>query len=165
MTRLMGMILLACALALPARAEDKAAPAPETMQAAQELAAIMTGDTVKQLSQAMTAQIWPTIERQVSGRVDAATIADMRAAFEQTLTKFTGEVMKNAPEVYARHFTTNELRDMIAFYKSPTGVKALHEMPKVMADVSTQMAPRLQALQGELNARMVAIMREHGYKK
>jgi uncharacterized protein len=163
MQRLLAILILAASLALPAHAQDK--PSPETMQAAQELAAIMTSDTVEQLSRAMTAQIWPTIEQQVVGKIDAATIADMRAAFEKTLTKFTGEVMKNAPEVYARHFTAQELRDMVAFYKSPTGVKALHEMPKVMADVSMQMAPRLQALQSELNQRMVAIMREHGYKK
>ena len=161
--RLMAILMLGLCLALPARAADK--PSPETMQAAKGLAAIMTGDTVQQMSRAMTAQIWPTIEQQVAGKVDAATISDMRNAFEQALIKFTGEVMKNAPEVYARHFSAKELRDMIAFYKSPTGVKALHEMPKVMTDVSAQMAPRLQSLQAELNARMIAIMREHGYKK
>ena len=163
MQRLLAILMFAVSLAAPARAQDK--PLPETMQAAQELAAIMTSDTVEQISRAMTTQIWPTIERQVVGKVDADTIADMRTAFEKTLIKFTSEVMKNAPEVYARHFTAKELRDMVAFYKSPTGVKALHEMPKVMIDVSAQMAPRLQALQGELNERMVAIMRKHGYKK
>jgi hypothetical protein len=163
MLRLMGILMLGLCLALPARAQDKVSP--DTMQAANELAAIMTGDTVAQISRAMTAQIWPSIAQQVAGRVDAATVADMRIAFEKTLTKFTGEVMKNAPDVYARHFTAQELRDMVAFYKSPTGVKALHEMPKVMADVSTQMGPRLQALQSELNAQMVAIMHEHGYPK
>jgi len=163
MIRLTVIILLACALALPARAADK--PSAETVQAAQELAAIMTGDTVQQLSAAMAAQVWPTIEAQAAGKVDSATLADMRQAFEKTLAKFTGEVMAHAPEVYARHFSAQELRDMVAFYKSPTGVKALHEIPKVMADVSIQMAPRLQAFQSELNAQMVAIMHEHGYPK
>ena len=162
MKRLVGVFLLAASLALPARAQDKASP--ETMQAARELAAIMTGDPVEQLSRAMAAQVWPTIEAQVAGKVDAATLAEMRAEFERTLVSFTGEVMKGAPEVYARHFSVQELQDMIAFYKSPTGVKALREMPMVMADVSAQTAPRLQALQGELNARMRAIMAKHGYK-
>jgi hypothetical protein len=162
MKRIMGMSLLALSLALPVRAQQSASP--ETLQAARELAAIMTGDTMQQISHAMAAQVWPTIEQSVAGKVDAATLAEMRAEFERTLASFTGEVMKNAPEIYARHFNAQELRDMIAFYKSPTGVKALHEMPKVMADVSTQMAPRLDTLQGELNARMRAIMAKHGYK-
>ena len=162
MKRLVGIALLAAILALPARAQDK--PSPEVMQAAQELAAIMTGDTMQQMSQAMAEQVWPTIEQQVAGKVDAATLAEMRAEFERTLAAFTDEVMKNSPEIYARHFSAQELRDMIAFYKSPTGVKALREMPKVMADVSTQMAPRVQAMQAGLSARMRAIMEKHGYK-
>jgi hypothetical protein len=43
-------------------------------------------------------------------------------------------------------------------------VKALHEMPKVMADVGTQMAPRMQAFEGDLNARVRAVLQKHGYK-
>ncbi len=162
MKRLAGAFLLAVSLALPAHAQDKAPL--ETMQAARELAAIMRGDTVEQLSRAMAAQVWPTIEAQVGGKVDTATLTEMRGEFERALVSFTTEVMKGAPDVYARHFSAKELQDMIAFYKSPTGVKALHEMPKVMGDVSTQMAPRLQSLQGELSARMRAIMAKHGYK-
>ena len=163
MIRVTAILLLACILAWPARAEDK--PSAETLRVAQELAAIVSGDTVQQLSAAMAAQVWPTIEAQAAGKVDAATLADMRKAFEKTLAKFTAEVMANAPEVYARHFSAQELRDMVAFYKSPTGVKALHEMPKVMVDVSTQMAPRVQAFQSELRAQMSEIMRQHGYPK
>jgi hypothetical protein len=117
------------------------------------------------MSAALAAQVWPTIEAQAAGKVDAATLAEMRQAFEQTLAKFTGEVMAKAPEIYARHFTAQELRDMVAFYRSPVGIKALREMPKVMVDVSRQMAPRLKSLQTELNAQMVAIMQKHGYKK
>ena len=156
------MIVLAACLALPARAQD--AGSPEALAAARELAAIVTGDTMGQIAGAMTAQIWPTIERQFGGKVDAATLTEMRGEFERTVTSFTGDVMKDAPAVYARHFSAKELREMVAFYKSPTGAKALHEMPKVMADVSTQLAPRMQAFQGELNDRMRAILQKHGYK-
>jgi len=68
------------------------------------------------------------------------------------------------PETYARHFTAQELRDMVAFYKSPSGAKALREMPKVMTDVGTRLAPRLQTLQTGFDARMQAILQKHGYK-
>jgi uncharacterized protein len=162
MKRLAGMIVLAACLALPARAQD--AGSPEALAAARELAAIVTGDSMGQLTGAMTAQIWPTIERQVGSKVDAATLAEMRGEFERTVTAFTGEVMKDAPAVYARHFSAKELREMVAFYKSPTGTKALHEMPKVIADVGAEMAPRMQAFQSELNDKMRAILQKHGYK-
>ena len=161
MTRLLGLLLLALSVALPARAQE---PSPETMTAARDLSAIMTGDTITQLTAAMANQIWPSIEQQLGAKVDAATLAEIRAEFEGSLKAFTAEVMKDAPEVYARHFSAQELRDMVAFYKSPTGSKALHEMPKVMADVGGRMAPRMQALQTDLDQRMRAILQKHGYK-
>ena len=162
MTRLLGIVLLCGCLAVPVRAQDTGSP--EALRAAQELAAIITGDTISQLSRTLTAQLWPRIEGQFGGKVDGATLAELRTEFERTLAAFTAEMMKDAPAIYAKHFSAQELRDMIAFYKSPTGVKALREMPKVMADVSTQMAPRVQAMQAGLSARMRAIMEKHGYK-
>ena len=163
MKRLLAMVLLAGALAAPVRAQD--AGSPEALRAAQELAAIMTGDTIGQMSRALTAQIWPSIEGQFKSKVDAATLAELRTVFEETLANFTGQVMKDAPAVYANNFTAQELRDMLAFYKSPTGAKALRVMPKVMTDVSAEMAPHLQAFQSDLNARVEAVMQKHGYKQ
>ena len=161
MTRLLALLLLGLSLALPARAQE---PSPETLAAARDLSAIMTGDTITQMTVAMANQIWPTIEAQLGAKVDAATLAEIRTEFEGSLKAFTGEVMKDAPDVYARHFSAQELRDMVAFYKSPTGSKALHEMPKVMAAVGGRMAPRMQALQTDLDQRMGAILQKHGYK-
>ena len=163
MKRLLSVLTLLFCVALPARAQD--ANSPQALAAARELASILTGDTLNQITAAMTAQIWPNIERAFGAKVDAATMTDMRAEFERTVNSFTGEVMKDAPAIYARHFTAQELNDMIAFYKSPTGQKALHELPKVLADVGTEMAPRMQAFQGQLNTRMRAILQQHGYKQ
>jgi hypothetical protein len=162
MKRLLTLAVLAASLALPARAQD--AGSPEALRAAQELATLMTGDTIGQMSSALTAQIWPSIESQFANKVDAATLTEMRGEFEKTLTAFTGQVTKDAPAVYARYFTVQELREMLAFYKSPTGAKALRTMPKVMTDVSTQMAPHMQAFQRDLNTRIAAVMQKHGYK-
>jgi hypothetical protein len=161
MKRLVGAMMLACCLAAPVRAQE---PSAETLAAARELSTIMTGDTIGQMTTAMSAQIWPAIEQQLSAKVDAATIAEIRAEFERSLADFTTEVMKDAPDTYARHFTAQELRDMVTFYKSPSGAKALHEMPKVMTDVGTRLAPRMQALQTGFDARTQAILEKHGYK-
>ena len=117
MKRLLAAILLAGALAAPVRAQD--AGSPEALRAAQELAAIMTGDTIGQMSRALTAQIWPSIEGQFKSKVDAATLAELRTVFEETLASFTGEVMKDAPAVYARNFTAQELRDHDVFSDEP----------------------------------------------
>ena len=159
MKRELGAILLAVFLAAPATAQDA-----ETLAAARELSAIMTGDTVTQMANALAAQIWPTIEQRLGPKVDAATLADLRTEFQRSLSTFTSEVMKDAPDIYAHHFNAQELKAIIAFYKSPAGAKTLQEMPKVMADVGTRMAPRMQTLQTDLDSRIRAILEKHGYK-
>jgi len=127
MMRQFVIVALACCLTGTARVQDQGSP--EALAAARELSAIMTGDTMTQITGAMTAQIWPTIERAFGSKVDAATLAELRAEFERTVNALTADVMKSAPAIYAKHFTAQELRDMVAFYKSPSGVKALHEVP------------------------------------
>ena len=165
MNRLLTCVLLVAALTAPARAQSPPSPAPaaEAMAAARDLAALMNGDTVGQMSAALTAQIWPNIERQLGPKVDAATLAELRVEFEHALSSFTGEVMRDSPAVYARHFTAEELRAMLAFYKSPVGQKALDTMPTVMTELGQQMAPRMQAFQADLHAKMEATLKKHGY--
>ena|ERR1700760_1525088 len=162
MKRLLLAAAFAASLCLPVHAQD--AGSPEALQAAQELSALITGDTVQQMSSGMISQMWPHIEAQFAGKVDPATVADMRTEFEHTLTSYTNEMMKDAPTIYARYFTAGELREMIAFYKSPTGMKALHTMPKVMTDVAGIMVPRMQSFQNDMNARLMAVLVKHGYK-
>jgi hypothetical protein len=163
MMRFVGTILLAACLMAPAQAQNGASP--EALQAAKELAAVMTGDTVTQVSHALTTQIWPTIENRFAPKVDKATLAELRAEFERSVAEFSGETMKDAPAVYAKYFSVQELHDMLAFYRSPTGAKALKVMPQVLADVSIQMQPRMQEFQRALNERVAAVMRKHGYAK
>jgi uncharacterized protein len=162
MKRLLATVLLCGCLASPAWAQD--AGSAEAMRAAQELAAIITGDTISQMSKSVTAQLWPRIEEQFAGKVDAATLAELRTEFENALSSFTTDMMKDAPAIYARHFNVQELRDLLAFYKSPIGKKALQTMPLVMADVTGLMMPRMDAFQRDLGARVQAVMQRHGYK-
>ena len=162
MRRLLAMLVLCAGLVAPAPAQEPASP--EALRAAQDLASILTVDSMKRMTDIMTSQMWPQVEAQFAGKVDSATLGELRTEFERSLTAFTGEVMKDAPSIYARYFTAAELREMVAFYKSPTGVKALHTMPQVMSDVMNQMAPRMQVFQQDLRDRIAAIMQKHGYK-
>ena len=162
MTRILVALLICAGLTATARAQE--AGSPEALKAAQELAAIVTGDTIGQLSHNITAQMWPRIEAQFGGKVDSATLADLRTEFESTLSSFTTDVMKDAPAIYAKYFSVQELHDLLAFYKSPTGAKALKTMPLITADITADMLPRLESFQSTLGQRMKAVMDRHGYK-
>lgn len=161
MKRLLMVLFCICMMG-PAKAQD--AGSLEALRAAQELTAIVTSDAIAQLSHNMTAQMWPNIEAQLGGKVDGATLAEMRAEFEKAITAFTAQTMQDAPAIYAKHFTAQELRDLLAFYKTPTGAKALKAMPQVTAEITAQMMPNMQPFQTDLVTRLRAIMRSHGYK-
>jgi hypothetical protein len=54
--------------------------------------------------------------------------AKMRTDLEPRFADITNEVAQQ----YATHFTEQELKDILAFYESPTGKKLLQEQPKVV---------------------------------
>ena len=73
--------------------------------------------------------------------------------------------MKEAPPIYAKHFTVEELHQLAAFYRTPTGAKALHEIPQVMGEMTALLVPRLQDVQRQTGEAFGKILREHGYGK
>jgi hypothetical protein len=73
--------------------------------------------------------------------------------------------MKDAPAIYARHFTAQELRELAAFYRTPTGQKALKEMPQVMADTFAVVMPRLRDIEAQTAEAFAKVLRDRGYGK
>ena len=162
MRRVLTAILLVTVLAMPARAQ--APGSPEAVKAAGELFVILGGETARQMSTAMIAQMWPGLERELAGKISAAVLQEIRAELERSLTNFVNDAMTEGPAIYARYFSAAELRDMAAFYRTPTGVKGLQLLPKVTADIGGLIMPRLPIFQGEIADKIQAIMKKHGYK-
>ncbi len=145
----------------PAAAQT--APPPDALQAANELFALLSQDMLAQLVHQITAQVWPPIERQLTAKsVPADTIAELRKEFERIQREYLADVLKGAPEIYARHFTAQELRELLAFNKSPTGQKALHEMPQIMGEVTAMLIPRMQEVQVRTRDAFIKILKAHG---
>jgi uncharacterized protein len=134
----------------------------ETIQAAAELASIMSKDLLAQMTNQMTAQVWPQIEAKARGGLDAETLAELRAEFERVVLDFATQSLKDMPGIYARYFTVDELHDMTAFYRTSTGQKALQRMPKVLGESYGLLLPRLTGLQQELRQATARIMTKHG---
>jgi hypothetical protein len=144
----------------PVRAQDAA----ETVQAANELASIVAADALNQISRELTASFWPNLESSLKSKVDDATLSELRADFERRLAQFGAEAMKDAPAVYAKYFTANELRDIAAFYRTPAGAKALQTMPKVMFEYLAGVRPKVQEFQQGVRTSMQEILNRHGYR-
>lgn len=143
-------------------ASAQGAPSPEAVSAAKELMSIMSPDMVGQLTQGMIGQMWPQLEKTFGPNVDAATRTEVRAEFERSLQQFVLDAMQDAPAIYARYFSVDELHQLSAFYKTPIGAKTLALMPKVQTDLFGSIVPRMGAFQQQLQGRIQAILLKHG---
>jgi uncharacterized protein len=162
--RIVALVLLLCGSGMHARAEDQ--PSPEALAAAKELMAVISPDMMKQLAGSISATFWPMVEKKArDDKIDDATIAELRAEFERIQVAFASEAMNEAPPIYARHFTADELKEMAAFYRTPTGAKALREIPQVMGELTTFLLPRLQDVQRQTGLAFTRILHDRGYGK
>jgi hypothetical protein len=81
----------------------------------------------------------------------------IRADLAPRFSELTDEVAR----LYATHFTEQELKDILTFYKSPVGQKLLAQQPQII-DSSMKFA---QSWANKLSEEVVAKMREELKKK
>jgi len=162
--RIVALVLLLCGAGVQARAEDQASP--EALAAAKDLMAVISPDMMKQLATSISATFWPVVEQKAKAdKIDDATIGELRTEFERIQVAFASDAMKEAPPIYARHFTVEELKELTAFYRTPTGAKALREVPQVMGELTGLLLPRLQDVQRQTAEAFTRILQAHGYTK
>lgn len=149
-----------------AAAQGAPAPSPEAIAVAKELLALISGDMIGDLTSKMVAQTWPTLEQAMRNqypKLDAATSAELRAEFEKQIAANVAEALNDAPGVYARYLTVPEMRDIQAFYRTPTGAKTLKLMPQITGEVMGNFVPRMQGMMERVNVALTGILRKHGY--
>ena len=160
-----ALVFALCVGATPFRAVAQGEAQSEALRAANELMAVMSKDTVRQMVAGMTAQVWPTIEQTLRAKrsdIDQATLTELRSEFERIQMQYMTGVMADAPALYARYFSAEELRDMLAFYKTPTGLKSLQVMPQLTAEVFKMVMSKMQGLQAQIMGAFEAALRQRG---
>jgi uncharacterized protein len=166
----MRAVLLASAVGLSgiigAAAQQPSAPSPEAIAVAKELVSLLSGDLVNDMVSRTNAQAWPTIEQGLRGQypqIDAATIGELRDEFGKLLLESITDGMNDAPAIYARYLTVQEMRDIQAFYRTPTGAKTVKLMPQIMGEVMGNLAPRMQGTMQRINVAFTGILQKHGF--
>lgn len=151
-----------------AQAPATVAPAPEALQAAKDLLALISPRTIADMTSNVTARVWPQMEaalRQQYPTIDQATLGELRGAYEHLVTETVTDAMTEAPALYARYFTAAEMNQIATFYRTPAGAKALTIMPKVTGDLVPILLPRMQRMQGNLGAIFGSVLKRHGYEQ
>ncbi len=83
----------------------------------------------------------------------------LRTEMAPRRTELQNEVVK----VYAQHFTEQELKDALAFYKTPLGKKLITEEPKVLEDSMKRADQWSSKFAEEVVAKMRAEMKKKGH--
>lgn len=131
----------------PTRAQP-AAPSPEALAVAKEMMDLLSGDTIAQISSTMMAQTVQPLERLPNMTPEKLT--EIRAEVQKITVRFMNAALADAPAIYARHLTVSEMREIIAFNRTPTGEKMRKLLPQMMGEVMSLIAPRAPLLQREL---------------
>lgn len=163
----------------------QAAVDPEQKAAVKELLeALNFKQSLAQMAAAMS-QSMPQMADQMidqiaaDGKITAEQKAEAKAAARNAQASSMQEMvaMFNDPDVvrgfedvmarmYARHFTTGEVRAITAFYTSPAGKKMVTSMPRVMQEsmpeIMAVMSPRMQAMAEKVARDVVAQVEKKG---
>jgi hypothetical protein len=157
---LAGIVLLVMLLA-PGMAPAQA-PSPEALAIARELIATSrAADHVQQMLPSIVQLIKPAI---VQGRPQVEKDFDAFApqlieSFRARLNELTEQVVV----VYAANFTVTEMKDIITFYRGPTGQKFLAKAPMI-AQQSMAAGQKLGAQIGqEIQSRMIEELKKKGH--
>jgi hypothetical protein len=160
MRRMIAAALLASLLGVaPTLAQT---PPPEATSAARELIVAMKAtDQFKAILPLIMQNLKPAIVQNrpdVEKDFDAITPAmiDMAMSKLPALTELMAQV-------YARNFTTAELNDLMAFYKTPTGQKLLQSMPVITQQSLAAGQQFAQTIVTDLQKQIVEEMKKRGH--
>lgn len=144
---------LALLVATPVRAQTSdtpAAPTARQIELAHEMVEVsgarklMTSVFAAMINQ-MVGPPDPHSTSAQDRKVREIALESARAAFE----KSTPKMLDLFAQTYANNFSEQELSDIVAFYKTPSGQAAIAKVPKVMTEVmpimSKTIVPQMQA--------------------
>lgn len=156
-------LALAAALFAPcASANAQGAPDPEALKAAQELVDVSLADG---LQDKLVEQSWPALEqviRKAAPQLGDDQIAGLKTDFVGIMDKEMKEAMADTPTLYAKYFSAQEIRDLLAFYRTDTGRKTLTVMPALLGDVMQRTMSRMPAMMGRIKESFTRILQQKG---
>ena len=149
------------AVAAPSHAQQKE-PSPGAIKIAREILDLKnTADlfgplvpTVVDRVRGMLAQTNPTLGKDLE-----AVAANLRKTFAPR----TAELLSDIARLYASRFTEAELKEIVTFYRTPTGKKVITLEPEVFDDAMTGLKGWQEKFAEEVFARFRAEMKKRGH--
>jgi len=153
---LLGLALVAAAAA---QAQQ---PSPAALASARELMELkgvksLVEPVVSGVIQQTTGTILQTNPGLTKDLQEVST--QLRNEYQPRVGEMTNEIV----QLYAQRFSEQELKDAIAFYKSPAGKKMLAEEPRILDATYARLQQWAMQFQGEVMNRVRAEMKKRGH--
>jgi hypothetical protein len=154
--------ILAVAFADVVSAQQKPTPSPAAIQMAKEIIAL----------KGATSTFDPLIPGVIEyhRNIMIQSNPNLSRDIEQVATKLISDLQGRRVELqhslaisYAQHFTEQELRDAIAFYRTPLGKKLVSEEPKAMEETMKAADAWSKKFADEVVAKLREEMRKRGH--
>lgn len=156
---IVGLLAITVFLSAPVQAQT---PDPDSKAAARELiTTIKLGDQFKALLPMIFKAMKPAI---VQNRPDVDHDFDaLVPVLTGKMTVRISELEDSMVEIYANNFSGAELRDLVAFYKSPTGQKFLQKTPLITQQTMAAGQKFGQSAGAEAQKEMIEQLRSKGH--
>ena len=160
--RVVGLFaVLLVAVASPAPAQQQ--PSANAIALAKEIIAVKGGN-----------QIYDPVIPQIIDRARTifiqsnpmlvAPINEVAAKLRAELTPRVNELINDGAKLYASRFTEQELKDALAFYKSPLGRKVITQEPVILDQSAENMETWANKFAEEVISKFRAEMRRKGHE-
>jgi len=164
------IVAVAFAAAAPVSlgAEHSAAPTADTLAVARDLFAVTFERAGAQLNAQAVEHTWPSLENALRARnplLDATTLGELRRDFERIRLEKLHALLRDAPVIYARYLTPDEMSEIAAFYRSPTGTRLMQVVPSVVGEILGIALPGMPGVINDTHEAFLNLARERGHIK
>jgi len=155
-----GLLALVLAALSPAQAQQ---PTANAVALAKEIIIVKGGNAIYD-------PVVPGIVNQArtvflqSNPLLGKDLNEVAAKLQAELTPRTAELLNDGARLYASKFTEQELKDVLAFYKSPLGRKVITQEPVILDQSTTNIDAWANKLAEEVIAKFRTEMRRRGHE-
>jgi len=155
-----GLLALVIAALSPAQAQQ---PSASAIALAKEIILVKGGNAIYD-------PVVPGIVNQArtlflqSNPMLGKDLNEVAAKLQAELTPRTAELLNDGARLYASKFTEQELKDVLAFYKSPLGRKVITQEPAILDQSTTNVDAWANKLAEEVIAKFRNEMKRRGHE-
>ena len=155
-----GLLVLVLAALSPAQAQQ---PTANAVALAKEIIIVKGGNAIYD-------PVVPQIVNQARSVFLQANpllgkdLGEVAAKLQAEYTPRTAELLNDGARLYAAKFTEQELKDVLAFYKSPVGRKVIAQEPVILDQSAANMEEWANKLATEVIAKFRNEMRRRGHE-